>query len=203
MKIVIGTRNEGKIREINRYLNVSGLEVFNLNDFSGIEEPVESGRTFRENAVLKALSYAKQTGNLALADDSGLEVFSLDGRPGVFSARFGGLETDHKSKIRILLGMMADKNEMNRAARFVCAMAIADEKGVIIYEAEGICEGRIAESPRGTKGFGYDPIFIPRGFSMTFGELDEVAKQEISHRGIALKKIISFLRDFSLSSLDS
>jgi XTP/dITP diphosphohydrolase len=203
MKIVIGTRNKGKLREISRELNVPGLEILSLADFKDVTEPMESGATYLENAILKASFYAKQTGNFTLADDSGLEVLSLDNQPGILSSRFGGEGSSYESKIKTLLGMLSNSEITNRAARFICAMAVADNTGAIIFRAQGICDGSIAGSPRGNGGFGYDPIFIPSGCSATFGELDEIVKQKISHRAIALKKIISFLSDFSASSLDS
>ena len=165
-----------------------------MSEFENIVDPEETGLTFSENAVLKAKYYAGQTGLLALADDSGLEVESLGGAPGVFSARYGGADAAYPEKIEKLLREISRANGSSRRARFVCAMALADETGSIKFLSEGVCEGKISAGPRGTNGFGYDPIFIPEGFSLTFGELPDEIKRETSHRSRAIKKIIRFLR---------
>ncbi len=193
--LLLATTNEGKIRELAELLNGLPIRLRNLNEFESFAEPEETGTTFSENAVLKANFYALKTGVWALADDSGLEVESLGGAPGVFSARYGGENTPYAEKIDRLLGEMksTDGGE-NRKARFVCAMAIADEAGDIQFLSEGVCDGKIAAGPRGTNGFGYDPIFIPEGFSESFGELSDQIKQKISHRSRAIEKIIRFLR---------
>ena len=132
-----------------------------------------------------------------MADDSGLEVDALDGAPGVHSARFAGPKTGYDVKISRLLAEMEGSKYAARDARFVSYIVLADPAGNHIYEAEGICEGMIADCPRGSNGFGYDPIFVPTGFSKTFGELDPEVKQRISHRARAVEKIIRFLRDFA------
>ncbi|RMH35185.1 MAG: XTP/dITP diphosphatase [Acidobacteria bacterium] len=195
MELLIGTRNKGKILEISEKLSGLPIRVRNLSEFSGLEEPVENGKSFTENACLKARSYALQTGLWALADDSGLEVESLNGRPGVFSARYAGEKASDEENIRKLLHEL--KGIENRKARFVCVMALCDEKGNLKFLAEGVCSGMIANEPKGKNGFGYDPVFIPDGFENTFGELSAEIKQKISHRAEALKKIISFLSDFT------
>jgi XTP/dITP diphosphohydrolase len=132
----------------------------------------------------------------ALADDSGLEVAALDGAPGIFSARYAGENANDREKINKLLRKLNEKQPAERFARFVCAMAIADEKGEIKFVAEGVCDGRISLEPRGNNGFGYDPIFIPEEFNETFGELSNDIKRQISHRARAFKQIIQYLRYF-------
>lgn len=178
------------------------VRLQSLNDFSGVVEAEETGATFTENAVLKARSYAMQTGLASLADDSGLEVEALGGAPGVFSARYGGEGATDTEKIKKLLGELSDKACENRRARFVCAMAICNRKGDMKFLSEGICAGNIALKAKGANGFGYDAIFIPDGFEQTFGELTGDMKQQISHRARAAQKIIHYLRDFTAVSLD-
>ena len=196
-ELLIATKNMGKVREIEELLRDSPFVLRNLNDFPSVVEPEETGSTFAENAALKAKSYAQQTGLWALADDSGLEVNALGGAPGVFSARYAGEGATDEQKIGKLLSEMSKGQSETRAARFVCAIAVADETGVIRFSAEGVCQGEIAFEPRGNSGFGYDPIFIPMGFFETFGELSSETKRQISHRAKALQKIINYLCGFT------
>lgn len=193
-KLVIATRNAGKVKEIAGLLADLPVRLFDLNDFTNTCEPEETGSTFAENAALKAQSYALQTGVRALADDSGLEVEALNGAPGIFSARYAGIAASDQERLEKLLKVIGDSE--NRRARFVCAMTIAGKNGAIEFTAEGICEGRIASAASGNGGFGYDPIFIPDGFSETFGELPNGVKQQISHRKRAIDKIIQQIRRF-------
>ena len=202
MKLLVATNNPGKIKELNAALEDLPVDLFGLNSFENIAEPEETGATFSENAILKADSYAHQTGFWALSDDSGLEVEALNGAPGVFSARYAGENATDGERIAKLLDELKETSEDSRRARFVCAMAMADETGKIKHLAEGVCNGRIALAPRGKNGFGYDPIFIPDGFEQTFGELSSTVKHEISHRAQAIKKIIRFLRNFTVLQLD-
>jgi XTP/dITP diphosphohydrolase len=202
MKLVVGTNNAGKIRELNELLTNLPVELFGLNSFENVRDVEETGATFAENAILKAESYARQTGLWALSDDSGLEVEALNGAPGVFSARYAGESAGDAERIAKLLGELAETGDNARRARFVCVMAIADENGETKFLAEGICDGKIAFAARGANGFGYDPIFVPEGFKQTFGELSSTVKGEISHRARAIKKIIRFLRDFTALELD-
>ena len=202
MKLVVGTNNAGKIRELNELLTDLPVEIFGLSRFENVSDVEETGATFAENAILKANSYALQTGFWALSDDSGLEVEALGGAPGVFSARYAGENAGDEERIAKLLGELAATRDEARRAKFVCAMAVADEKGEIKFLAEGICEGSIAQQPRGANGFGYDPIFVPDGYTETFGELSSTVKREISHRARAIQKIIRFLRDFTVLELD-
>ena len=172
------------------------LEVRSLADFPEIGDVEETGSTFRENAELKAREFARQTGELCLADDSGLEVAALGGVPGVLSARFGGPDTSYAEKMAKLLSMIAEAGDEERRARFVCAMSLADADGRILHTVEGECRGRIADHPNGTAGFGYDPIFIPDGFAQTFAELGDDVKQSISHRARAAELVSRYLLHF-------
>lgn len=194
IELLVATKNEGKIRELTKLLVGLPIRLRGLNEFENIIEPEETGMTFAENAVLKARCYARQTRLWALADDSGLEVKALGGAPGILSARYGGEGASYTEKIDKLLREMSSAKSDNRLARFVCAIAITDETGSVKFLSEGVCHGKIAGSPAGTNGFGYDPIFIPDGYSQTFGELSDEIKREISHRSRAIKKIIRFLR---------
>jgi XTP/dITP diphosphohydrolase len=196
MEIVIATKNAGKVKELADILADLPVNLRSLNDFENVSEPEETGADFIANAVLKARSYALQTGLWAIADDSGLEVEALGGAPGVFSARYAGENASDDQRINKLLGELNKTESANRQARFVCAMAVADDAGEIRFVAEGVCAGRIADAPRGSNGFGYDPVFAPEGFSETFGELSDDVKREISHRARASKKIIAYLRHF-------
>jgi XTP/dITP diphosphohydrolase len=202
MKLVVGTYNTGKIKELNELLEGLPVELCGLDRFENVEDVEETGATFAENAELKAKSYARQTGFWALSDDSGLEVEALGGAPGVFSARYAGANATDADRIGKLLDELAATNDAPRRARFVCLMAVADPEGRIKCLAEGICEGRIAFIPQGANGFGYDPIFIPDGFEQTFGELSSTVKAKISHRARAIAKIIRFFRDFTALELD-
>lgn len=199
MELLLATKNSGKIKELRRLLADLPIILRSLNDFPNVSEPEETGLTFQENAALKAKSYALQTGLRSLADDSGLEAEALNGAPGVFSARYAGENAGDAEKIQKLLGEIEQTKSVNRAARFVCSMVISNPQGEVEFSAEGICDGKIAFKPLGKNGFGYDPAFIPDGFSETFGELSEDIKQEISHRGRAAGKIIAYLRAFTAS----
>lgn len=202
MKLLVATNNAGKIKELNELLESLPVELSGLKSFESIVEPEEIAVTFGGNAILKASSYSLQTGFWALSDDSGLEVESLNGAPGVLSARYAGENATDEERIVKLLDELSEINDESRRARFVCAMAIADEKGEIKFLAEGICSGKIALQPKGANGFGYDPIFIPDGFEQTFGELSSTVKRKISHRARAIVKIIRFLHDFTVLELD-
>ncbi len=194
--LLIATNNPGKLDELQALLNGLPVALKNLGSLEHIVEVEEAGATFIENARLKASGYALQTGLPAMADDSGLEVEALNGRPGVLSARYGGPGTSFDEKMALLLGEMDETGDPTRNARFVCSIAIADAGGNILHTTEGICAGMIAHAPRGTLGFGYDPLFIPDGYDQTFGELSGAIKREISHRARAFDQIMPFLRDF-------
>jgi len=193
-RLLIATFNQGKLQELRQLLGELPFVVSDLSGFSSIKPIPESGDTFLENASLKAGGYAKQTGVLTLADDSGLQVDALSGAPGVYSARYaheGASDGDRTAK---LLAELSNVQGSDRTARFVSVIAIADEDGKVINVSQGMCEGRIADAPRGANGFGYDPVFIPEGFDQTFAQLQAELKNRISHRARALLGASEFLR---------
>jgi XTP/dITP diphosphohydrolase len=192
-ELLIATGNKGKIVEFRSLLASLPLRLRNLAEFPEIREVEETGTTFSDNAVLKASGYAGQTGLWTLADDSGLEVDALDGAPGVFSARYAGESATDSQRIERLLEELSQYGEQERRARFICVIAIADAHGQIVHLSTGRCEGQIIHAPRGTGGFGYDPVFLPQGFNQTFGELSPEIKQSISHRALAMQAARSFL----------
>lgn len=200
-KLVIATNNPGKLREFRQLFSDSSFELVTPRDV-GVEWTVEeTGRTFEENARLKAVDAARRTGLLALADDSGLEVDYLDGRPGVFSARYaGGDRTDpalsDEDRCRIVLDEMKGVPDTQRSARFRAVIAIATPEGVV-QTVEGVFEGRIAHEPRGEHGFGYDPIFFVPERGMTSAELPSQEKNAMSHRGAAARKARQILEAMS------
>jgi len=185
-ELLIATNNAGKIRELNRLLAELPLRLRQLSEFSQIIEVEETGKTFAENAQLKARLYSRQTNLWTLADDSGLEVDALGGAPGVFSARYAGQNASDEERNARLLAELGQTDEEHRTARFNCAIALYDPATGAMETFEGTCEGRIAGHPRGLHGFGYDPLFIPSGYAHTFGELSDDVKQQISHRARAL-----------------
>ena len=195
-RLLVATNNKGKLAELNGLLAGLPLELVSLSDIGCTVEIEETSSTFAENAALKARGYARLSQIPTLADDSGLEVAALDNRPGILSARYGGAELGFDQKMSLLLDELEKTGGEDRAARFVCSIAIADPAGEIIQSAEGICNGAIAPKPRGKGGFGYDPLFVPDGFENTFGELSNAVKQKISHRFRAFEQIIPFLRVF-------
>ena len=196
-EILIATKNSNKTKELKELLSNSNVLLRDLNEIPNISEVLETGKTFTENAVLKAQSYALQMKMWSLADDSGLEVEALNGAPGVFSARYAGESATDEERIDKLLREIDETFDDQRRARFICAIAVSDAQGEIKFIAEGICNGIIAVKPSGTNGFGYDPVFIPDGFTQTFGELSGEIKQKISHRARAIAKIIRYLGGFA------
>ncbi len=163
------------------------LRVLSLNDFPPCKNVVENGKTFEANAKKKAQVYAAHTKGLALGDDSGLMVNRLNGKPGIYSARFAGSGCTYEDNNRKLLRILKNVPASGRGAKFVCVIAIYDGKK-LVGAVKGECRGRIAYSMRGMNGFGYDPVFIPKGSKKTFAELSQVEKNKISHRGRALQK---------------
>jgi XTP/dITP diphosphohydrolase len=192
-KLLIGTKNPGKTQEISRFLQGLEIELVSLRGFSPIKTVNETGNSYAENALLKATAYARQTGMYALADDSGLEVDALKGGPGLLSARYLGTDASDSERIKLLLAELSKTEDAQRTARFRSAIAVVDPLGYLLNIAEGTCEGTIAGEPRGNNGFGYDPIFVPRGDSQTFGELASQEKDRMSHRAKALKITRTFL----------
>jgi XTP/dITP diphosphohydrolase len=189
--LLLGTRNLGKIREITSILEDTGWSFSSPRD--NVETPPEHGKTFTDNATAKARFYATASGLWALADDSGLEVDALGGAPGVYSARYAGDHASDPDRRALLLSELAQVSEKDRRARFVSVVVIASADGTVLNVSEGICEGTITFAPRGNGGFGYDPLFVPDGYSQTFAELPETVKNRISHRAQALLKTRQFL----------
>jgi XTP/dITP diphosphohydrolase len=185
MKLVLATQNQHKIQEINQILVHPQLELLSLKDLSLKPDIREDGDTFQQNAYLKAYHVAKLTGEITLADDSGLEVNALGGAPGVYSARYAGENATDKQNNRYLLKQMQGIPPSKRQARFCCVIAIVKPDGESFY-AEGLCEGVIALSPKGKHGFGYDPLFIIPQYNKTLAELGPKTKNQISHRANAL-----------------
>ena len=192
--LLVATHNEGKVRELTRMLAGLPLRVRRLAEWPDIPEAEETGATFEENAVLKALHYSARAGLLTLSDDSGLEVAALGGAPGVFSARYGGPSATYPERMARLLAEVEAAGGSERAARFVCVIALADPSTGEVRTFEGVCAGRLADKPRGTGGFGYDPVFIPDGHAQTFGELPAETKQTLSHRARAAAKAREHIR---------
>jgi XTP/dITP diphosphohydrolase len=203
LEILVATRNAGKIREIQAALSLLPIKLRSLDDFHNISAIEEVGQTYQENAVLKALGYARQTGVCALADDSGLEVDALNGQPGVFSARFAGPDASDTERNEKLIAALSGYDAADRNARFVCSMALAgwtlgqqpidSNEPRLLSVTEARCEGTIAAGPKGGHGFGFDPLFVPKGYSATFGELPDEVKSRISHRALALAQMREFL----------
>lgn len=187
MKLLVATRNQGKLREIQAILGDLPCEFVSLADYPGVADIEETGGSYTENAAMKARQVSDATGLLALADDSGLEVDALDGRPGVNSHRFEGKETPFPEKMRKILDLLQGIQGKGRRARFRCVVALADPvTGVGVWQ--GACEGEIARELRGNNGFGYDPIFFYPPLGKTFAELTPEEKNRVSHRAMALAK---------------
>jgi XTP/dITP diphosphohydrolase len=189
MQLILATRNAHKLHEIERILGPQFV-VRGLSVRDEVAEIDESGSSYEENARLKAVAASKRLPGLIIADDSGLEVDVLGGAPGIHSARYAGEDVGSKDKIAKLLSQLAevDAKDEQRRARFHCVLALA-RGGRILATFEGVVEGKIAERPRGSGGFGYDPIFIPDGFKKTFAELPRDVKNNISHRAKAIRKL--------------
>lgn len=193
-RIVLATRNAHKVSELQRILSAAGLAVdlVGLEDFPGAPEVAETESSFAGNALLKARAIADFTGLPAIADDSGLCVDALNGMPGIYSARWAGRHGDDRANLELVLGQMADVPDTRRGAQFVCAAAwvVPGESEHVI---EGVLEGSLARAPRGSHGFGYDPIFVPRGYALTTAELRPEEKDAISHRGQAFRSLAQFM----------
>jgi len=189
MQLIVATRNAHKTREIEQIFG-SALAVRDLTAHPEISEITESGTSFEENAKLKAIAVSRKLPGLVIADDSGLEVDALGGAPGIQSARYAGANASDTERIAKLLRQLAkvDAKGDQRRARFRCILAVARD-GHVLATFEGVVEGKIAERPRGSHGFGYDPIFIPNGFEQTFAELPVDVKNNISHRAKAIRKL--------------
>jgi len=189
MKVVIASNNQGKIKEFKEILSPMGYEILDLN--VSLNEFEEIGSTFKENALLKAEFVYRKTGHLTIADDSGLCIRSLPDILGVYSARFMGETTNYQVKMRAILDLLKDKDD--RSAYFKSVIAVVGDGVNLAFE--GVCEGEISTEIRGDAGFGYDPIFIPKNYQKSFGELDESIKNQISHRFKALKQMMEYLNE--------
>jgi XTP/dITP diphosphohydrolase len=193
--VIIATKNAGKAKDFERILKPYGVEVKTLLDFPGIEDVEETGTTFEENAILKAEAISNQFNGMVIADDSGIMVDALEGRPGVYSARYAGEHKDDEANNDKVLEEMANVVEKDRSARFYCAIAVAIP-GKPTLTVNGICEGSILFERRGTNGFGYDPIFLVTAMQKSMAELKPEEKNEISHRANAMKKLENQLTEF-------
>jgi XTP/dITP diphosphohydrolase len=199
VRLLIATTNTGKLREIRSLLASAPAELVTLGDLPPIEEPEETGQTFEDNARLKALYYSARSGMTTVAEDSGLVIDGLDGEPGVRSARFLRPDASYPERFAAIFQQLAGPPEKNRAARFVCALAVARD-AAIIYEARGTIEGEIAREARGSGGFGYDPIFSYPPFGSTLAEVSEEAKRAVAHRGQAFRALASWLSSLPASN---
>ncbi len=191
MQLVIATKNKGKKREIETLLATLPVEIFSLTDFPEVPDVVEDADTLEGNAAKKALASLAYFNMPALADDTGLEVDALDGRPGVYSARYAGEDGNAVANRALLCKELKDKT--NRTARFRTVVAYAG--GESVHYFEGVREGRILDHEVGTGGFGYDPLFVPDGYEQTFAEMSPALKNSISHRGQALNRFVAFLEE--------
>jgi XTP/dITP diphosphohydrolase len=189
--LVVATTNPDKIREIRVLLGGVPVEIRTLLDLPAVPPPEENGATFADNARLKAVYYARLSPELTVAEDSGLEIDALGGAPGVQSARFGGPRSSYPEKFALIAGALASASDRRRAARFVCALALA-RGGRVMFEARGTVEGEIAAEARGEGGFGYDPIFYYPPFGMTFAEAG-ARKHAVSHRAHAFRQLRTYL----------
>ena len=188
IQIVFATGNKHKVKEINEIAQGSGIEfILPPEGF----DPEENGKTFKENSYIKAKEASKLSHNLSLADDSGLCVEALNGEPGLYSARYAPTAQERIDKL-----LKNINDSANRKAKFVCAMTLVDKDGNILNQEIGECHGNIATKHAGTNGFGYDPIFIPNGYNITIAEMPETLKNTISHRSIALNKMIKYIKTY-------
>jgi XTP/dITP diphosphohydrolase len=189
---VVATSNRDKVREIRQLLDGIPFELITLDEWPDLIAPEETGRTFEENARAKALYYAKGTGELTVAEDSGIEIDALDGAPGVESARYGGVNLTYPQKFAVIYDALRARRATESPARFVCALALAKD-GRVMFETRGTVEGRVAPEPKGAGGFGYDPIFFYPPYSRTLGEATADQKSAVSHRGEAFRALRRFL----------
>jgi len=191
-RLVVASHNAGKVREIGALLAPFGVEAVSAGTL-GLPEPEETETTFTGNARLKAVAAAEASGLPALADDSGLEVFGIDGAPGVYSARWAGEGKDFRFAMERVWRELTERDAKDFSARFVCALALAEPGGACeIFEGEA--RGQVIWPPRGEKGFGYDPMFVPEGYTRTFAEMDSAEKLPLTHRARAFEKLVAALK---------
>ncbi|RWR11110.1 XTP/dITP diphosphatase [Siminovitchia fortis] len=195
--VIIATKNKGKAKEFERLFSKYGMEVKTLIDFPDVPDIEETGETFEENAIIKAEAIAKLANSIVVADDSGLAIDALGGRPGVYSARYAGAEKNDEDNIDKVLSEMEAVNEEERTARFYCALAVAGPDFETIT-VNGTCEGMILNERRGSEGFGYDPIFYVPSEGKTMAEMSPKRKNELSHRAAAMKNLEPYIEKLSL-----
>jgi len=188
MRVVLATRNRHKVEELRRILSPYDVELTSLEDYPDVPDVAETGETFADNAILKARAVAAATGLVAVADDSGLWGEALNGLPGVLSARWAGRHGDDVANLELVLAQIGDVPDDRRGAAFVCAAAAVSPDGRVVL-AEGRVEGTLIKAPRGSNGFGYDPIFVPVGERRTTAEMSAEEKDAISHRGVAFRAL--------------
>jgi len=193
MKILLATKNPGKIREMNRIFSNIGVEFIGLDTLEEVPEVIEDGKTYHENAMKKAMTFYNLASMPTLAEDSGLEVDALNGAPGIFSARFAGENATDKENYEKMLTLLKGMPEEKRTARFVSVLCLIVDATPYFFEGE--VRGRILEHPRGESGFGYDPIFVPEEYDLSFAELGADIKNQISHRARAMQKLKDFLKE--------
>ena len=194
IRLLVATTNANKVREIGQMLTGAPVEIVTLAEWPHVAAPDETGQTFEENARAKALYYAAATGELTVAEDSGLAIDALGGAPGVESARFGGAELSYPEKFALIDAALRAKGDRESPARFVCALALV-RGGRVLFEARGTVEGRISPEPKGQGGFGYDPIFFYPPYGQTLAEAGD-AKAAVSHRGEAFRALRAFLESY-------
>lgn len=198
-KLLLATRNNKKKQELQEILKDLKVEIVTLADIEPLPEVEEDGVTFEENAIKKASINASLSGLVTLADDSGLVVDALDGKPGVYSARFAGEDANDEKNNKKLMMLLKDVDLAQRTARFKCVIAICSPTGAT-KTVDGSCEGTIATEPSGHGGFGYDPLFIPQGYNQSFATLSSGEKNRISHRGKALQKAKPVIEEFLIDA---
>lgn len=192
--VVLATRNQHKVHELRRILAGLDVELVGTDRFPDLPDVAETGSSFAANALLKARDVAQRTGHIAVADDSGLCVDALNGMPGILSARWAGRHGDDRANLELVLAQLVDIPDARRGAAFHCAAAVVTPQGEERV-VEGILEGNITREPRGSNGFGYDPIFVPRGYVLTTAELTPEEKDAISHRGQAFRALAPVLNE--------
>jgi len=193
LEILIATKNSGKVNEIKNVLRDLNIKILSLNDFPDIPQIEENGKTYQENALKKATEVSKYSGKICLADDSGLEIEYLKGKPGIYTARWGNTDEERINKV---LNLLNNIPEYKRDAKFVCALVLVFPGGKV-YSVKGECKGRISLFPKGEHGFGYDPIFLIPQYNKTFAELGDKIKNNISHRGKAMRKMAKIIKEIS------
>lgn len=190
-ELILATKNQHKAEEMRALLKPLGILVFSSTDFPQLPDVVEDGETLEANALKKARTIAKLTGKPTLADDTGLLVDVLNGAPGVYSARYAGEKASYEENVTKLLSELSKKGDFPHSARFETVLALVNGNEEVILK--GVCEGEIIDVRKGVKGFGYDPIFVPNGYSQTFAEIPSDEKNKISHRGKAMQLFIKHL----------